>query len=112
MHDPASDFIPDLDGGETTPWFSLGHIQIITQQILKALAFIHSLDLIHCDLKPENILLKSYKNIEIKVIDFGSSCFRNGAVLTNYVQSRSYRAPEVILGMPYDHRIDIWYNLS
>ena len=30
-------------------------------------------------------------------------------MLTNYVQSRSYRAPEVILGMPYDHGIDIWY---
>ena len=72
LHDPASDVIPDLDGGETIPWFSLGRIQIITQQILKALAFIHSLDLVHCDLKPENILFKSYTDVEIKVIDFGT----------------------------------------
>ena len=40
-----------------------------------ALRYIHSLDLIHCDLKPENILIKSYSRCEVKVIDFGSSCF-------------------------------------
>lgn len=67
----------------------------------------HSLDLIHCDLKPENILIKSYSRCEIKVIDFGSSCFTRDH-LSSYVQSRSYRAPEVILGLPYDQKIDIW----
>ena len=60
----------------------------------------HGLDLIHCDLKPENILIKSYSRCEIKVIDFGSSCFTRDH-LSSYVQSRSYRAPEVILGLPY-----------
>jgi serine/threonine protein kinase len=63
--------------------------------------------LIHCDLKPENILIKSYSRCEIKVIDFGSSCFTHDH-LSSYVQSRSYRAPEVILGCKYDTRIDIW----
>ena len=67
----------------------------------------HGLDLIHCDLKPENILIKSYSRCEIKVIDFGSSCFTKDH-LSSYVQSRSYRAPEVILGLPYDQKIDIW----
>ena len=44
---------------------------------------------------------------EVKIIDFGSSCFITDH-LSSYVQSRSYRAPEVILGMPYDQKIDIW----
>jgi serine/threonine protein kinase len=44
---------------------------------------------------------------EIKVIDFGSSCFENQRLYT-YVQSRFYRAPEVILGLPYDMAIDMW----
>ena len=44
---------------------------------------------------------------EIKVIDFGSSCFIHDH-LSSYVQSRSYRAPEVILGCRYDYKIDIW----
>jgi dual specificity tyrosine-phosphorylation-regulated kinase 2/3/4 len=74
---------------------------------LTALSFIHDLKLIHCDLKPENILIKSYSRCEIKVIDFGSSCFIHDH-LSSYVQSRSYRAPEVILGCRYDYKIDIW----
>ena len=41
------------------------------------------------------------------MIDLGSSCFITDQ-LSSYVQSRSYRAPEVILGLPYDHKIDIW----
>jgi len=41
------------------------------------------------------------------VIDFGSSCFVDDH-LSSYVQSRSYRAPEVMLGLPYDQKVDIW----
>lgn len=82
-------------------------VQSITIQCLEALKFLHGLGLIHCDLKPENILIKSYSRCEIKVIDLGSSCFETDH-LCSYVQSRSYRAPEVILGLPYDKKIDIW----
>lgn len=81
--------------------------QSITIQCLEALQFLHSLGLIHCDLKPENILVKSYSRCEVKVIDLGSSCFETDH-LCSYVQSRSYRAPEVILGLPYDKKIDVW----
>lgn len=83
------------------------HFQSITIQCLEALQFLHSLGLIHCDLKPENILIKSYSRCEVKVIDLGSSCFETDN-LCSYVQSRSYRAPEVILGTPYNQKIDIW----
>lgn len=82
-------------------------MQSITIQCLEALKFLHSLGLIHCDLKPENILVKSYSRCEVKVIDLGSSCFETDH-LCSYVQSRSYRAPEVILGLSYDKKIDIW----
>jgi len=81
--------------------------QRIAKQVLGALRFMHSLGLIHCDLKPENILIKSYSRCEVKVIDLGSSCFETDHLCT-YVQSRSYRAPEVILGLPYGPKIDIW----
>lgn len=71
------------------------------------LDYIHSLRLIHCDLKPENILMKSYSKCQVKIIDFGSSCFIHDH-LSSYVQSRSYRAPEVIIGCKYDYKIDMW----
>ena len=89
------------------PFFTLPRVQRIAIQTLKALAFIHTRGLIHCDLKPENILIKSYSRCEVKVIDFGSSCYFTDR-LSVYIQSRSYRAPEVVLGLPYSPKIDIW----
>ncbi|KAH9303056.1 hypothetical protein KI387_014639, partial [Taxus chinensis] len=92
-------------GGEA--YFTMPRLQSIAIQCLEALQFLHNLGLIHCDLKPENILMKSYSRCEVKVIDLGSSCFDTDSLCSN-VQSRAYRAPEVILGLPYDKRIDIW----
>ncbi|PKA62777.1 Serine/threonine-protein kinase AFC2 [Apostasia shenzhenica] len=80
-------------GGEV--YFTMPRLQSITIQCLEALQFLHGLGLIHCDLKPENILVKSYSRCEVKVIDLGSSCFETDH-LCSYVQSRSYRAPEVL----------------
>jgi dual specificity tyrosine-phosphorylation-regulated kinase 2/3/4 len=58
-------------------------------------------------LKPENILLKRPDRSGIRVIDYGSSCYTNEKVFT-YIQSRFYRAPEVILGLDYGLPIDMW----
>jgi dual specificity tyrosine-phosphorylation-regulated kinase 2/3/4 len=63
--------------------------------------------LVHCDLKPENILLKQKNKSGIKIIDYGSSCFVGQRIYT-YIQSRFYRAPEIILGIPYTMAIDMW----
>ncbi|XP_023518885.1 serine/threonine-protein kinase ppk15-like isoform X3 [Cucurbita pepo subsp. pepo] len=92
-------------GGDA--YFTFRRLQFIARQCLEALEFLHHLGIIHCDLKPENILMKSYKRCEIKVIDLGSSCFQSDN-LCLYVQSRSYRAPEVMLGLSYDPKIDLW----
>ncbi|CAJ1953555.1 unnamed protein product [Cylindrotheca closterium] len=43
----------------------------------------------------------------IKLIDFGSACFK-GQTMQTYIQSRFYRSPEVLIGLPYDSAIDIW----
>ena len=76
-------------------------------QILTALDFSSQLGIIHCDLKPENILLMNLQKSGIKIIDFGSGCFENERIYT-YIQSRFYRAPEIMLGIPYTTKIDIW----
>ncbi|VEL37572.1 unnamed protein product [Protopolystoma xenopodis] len=64
-------------------------------------------NIIHCDLKPENVLLRRPGRSGIKVIDFGSSCYTDQRTYT-YIQSRFYRAPEVILGGRYCTAIDMW----
>ncbi|RMD41799.1 hypothetical protein DV735_g3330, partial [Chaetothyriales sp. CBS 134920] len=87
--------------------FSLKLIRRFTKQILNSLMLLQRHNVIHCDLKPENILLAHPVHSEIKVIDFGSSCFETEKVYT-YIQSRFYRSPEVILGMSYGMPIDMW----
>ncbi|TVY33180.1 Dual specificity protein kinase [Lachnellula subtilissima] len=87
--------------------FPLEVVRRFTKQMLNSLLLLKSKKVIHCDLKPENILLTHPMHSEIKVIDFGSSCFENERVYT-YIQSRFYRSPEVILGMTYGMPIDMW----
>uniref|UniRef100_A0A1I7Z502 Dual specificity tyrosine-phosphorylation-regulated kinase mbk-1 n=1 Tax=Steinernema glaseri TaxID=37863 RepID=A0A1I7Z502_9BILA len=79
------------------------------QQLTKTLLFLSSpqLNIIHCDLKPENVLLCNPKRSAIKVIDFGSSC-QVGNRIYQYIQSRFYRSPEILLGIAYDTQIDMW----
>ncbi|KAK9248811.1 kinase-like domain-containing protein [Lipomyces tetrasporus] len=86
---------------------SLPIIRRFAKQILSALCLLQRKSVIHCDLKPENILLLTPESAEIKVIDFGSSCFERERVFT-YIQSRFYRSPEVILGLQYGLPIDMW----
>ena len=85
---------------ETFTTIKKDFLKTITTQILVSLSFIKKVGVIHCDLKPENILFTDEKCTQVKVIDFGSSCFnyKNGFT---YVQSRYYRAPEIVLGLPY-----------
>ncbi|KUI74286.1 Dual specificity protein kinase pom1 [Cytospora mali] len=87
--------------------FSLKMIRRFTKQMLSSLNLLKQHKVIHCDLKPENILVRHPLHTEIKVIDFGSSCFENEKVYT-YIQSRFYRSPEVILGVSYGMPIDMW----
>ncbi|XP_073443361.1 dual specificity tyrosine-phosphorylation-regulated kinase 3 [Dendrobates tinctorius] len=87
--------------------FSLQLVRKFAHSILQCLEALHRNKIIHCDLKPENILLKQQGRSGIKVIDFGSSCFEHQRVYT-YIQSRFYRAPEVILGSRYGMPIDMW----
>lgn len=87
--------------------FSIQLIRRFTYAIVNCLFALSKLDIIHCDLKPENILLKQHNRSGIKVIDFGSSCFKDRRIHT-YIQSRYYRSPEVILNAKYGPPIDMW----
>lgn len=92
------------------------HIQYFTYQILRALKSIHSAQVIHRDLKPSNLLLNS--NCDLKVCDFGlSRCLASSSdsretlvgFMTEYVATRWYRAPEIMLTFQeYTTAMDIW----
>ena len=87
--------------------FSLNLIKRFAIQILIALFYMREHNICHCDMKPENILLRKINKSGIKIIDFGSGCFENEKIYT-YIQSRFYRAPEIVLGIAYTPSIDMW----
>lgn len=86
---------------------SIALVRRFAVQILQCLRFLRRHGIVHCDIKPENILLVNSAKSNIVVADFGSSCHEGQSAYT-YIQSRFYRAPEVILGLPYGCAIDMW----
>jgi len=95
---------------------SIDHAQYFVYQLLRGLKYIHSADVIHRDLKPSNLLVNS--NCDLKICDFGlargieqqQSEEQGGTMLlTEYVVTRWYRAPEIMLAChEYSKPIDMW----
>lgn len=78
-------------------------------QLLRSLDFIHSNSIVHRDIKPENLLIS--KNGVLKLCDFGfaRALGRPGAKYTDYVATRWYRAPELLVGdEEYSTPVDVW----
>ncbi len=88
------------------------HKQYIIYQLLKGLKFIQSGDIIHRDLKPSNLLINS--ECLVKIADFGLARSVNqkeekDTIMTEYVATRWYRAPEIVLGSNrYSKAVDMW----
>ncbi|KAF7458673.1 putative mitogen-activated protein kinase 2 [Cryptosporidium felis] len=89
------------------------HIQYFMYQIIKGLSYLHKVNIIHRDLKPSNILVNL--SCDLKICDFGLARGNVGDIddikddLTDYVVTRWYRAPEIILCVNrYDKAVDIW----
>ena len=86
------------------------HYQFILYQILRALYFLHSANIIHRDFKPSNVLIN--EDCTVKLCDFGMSRAiqeEENISLTEYVVTRYYRAPEVMLSSHhYSKKIDVW----
>jgi serine/threonine protein kinase len=84
----------------------------IFKDIMTGLKYLHDCNILHRDIKPENILIA--RNIDgkiyTKICDFGLafSIEEEGTDLQQHVVSRFYRAPEVILGIPYSKGVDIF----
>lgn len=84
-------------------------VQKITWQVLSAIEFCHQNDVVHRDVKPENVLVSD--KLLVKLCDFGFARQLDGppALYTDYVATRWYRAPELLVGdVRYDSKVDVW----
>eukprot|EP00906_Rhabdomonas_costata_P027366 RCo038875 len=83
------------------------HHQYFIYQVLRALLFIHSARILHRDLKPGNLLVNG--NCDLRICDFGLARGFDPNELTDYVVTRWYRPPELLLmAVDYGPAIDIW----
>ncbi|XP_041252779.1 cyclin-dependent kinase-like 2 [Onychostruthus taczanowskii] len=78
-------------------------------QILRAIAFCHSHNIIHRDIKPENILVSQSGVVKLCDFGFARPLATSGEVYTDYVATRWYRAPELLVGdSKYGRPVDVW----
>ncbi|KAF9288473.1 MAP kinase [Linnemannia elongata] len=89
------------------------HFQYFIYQICRGLKYIHSANVLHRDLKPGNLLVNA--DCELKICDFGlargfsDDAESNVGFMTEYVATRWYRAPEIMLSFQsYTKAIDMW----
>ncbi|KAK4793393.1 hypothetical protein SAY86_023828, partial [Trapa natans] len=82
-------------------------VRAYAKQLFIALKHLRNCGVLHSDIKPDNMLVNEAKNI-LKLCDFGNAMYSGKNDITPYLVSRFYRAPEIILGLPYDHPIDMW----
>ncbi|KAI4368995.1 hypothetical protein MLD38_017490 [Melastoma candidum] len=87
--------------------FKLTAVRAYAKQLFIALKHLRNCGVLHCDIKPDNMLVNEAKNV-LKLCDFGNAMYAGKNEITPYLVSRFYRAPEIILGLPYDHPVDIW----
>ncbi|XP_072887349.1 serine/threonine-protein kinase D3-like [Hemitrygon akajei] len=84
--------------------------RFLTIQILEALRYLHSKNIVHCDLKPENVLLASDDPYpQVKLCDFGfARIIGERSFRRSVVGTAAYLAPEVLRSQAYNRTLDMW----
>ncbi|KAI0738089.1 kinase-like protein [Daedaleopsis nitida] len=82
-------------------------VRAYAHQLFHAMSVLRKCNIMHADIKPDNILVNEQKTL-LKLCDLGSASDVSENDITPYLVSRFYRAPEIIMGHPYDPAIDIW----
>lgn len=76
--------------------------------MLKAIGYLHEMEILHRDIKPENLLINDAKVLKVCDFGFARALNPNGGDLTSYVATRWYRSPELLITANYGREVDIW----
>eukprot|EP01135_Chromosphaera_perkinsii_P001593 Nk52_evm63s207 gene=Nk52_evmTU63s207 len=104
-HGPCVDLFDYIEGIESVPEHVCIHI---FRQVLYAIQYLHSKNIVHRDMKDENIILDD--NLNIQLIDFGSAAyFVKGELFTTFCGTLEYCSPEVLRGNAYQGpELEVW----
>ncbi|KAM9381617.1 cyclin-dependent kinase-like 2 [Phaethornis superciliosus] len=99
-----------LDDLEAFPnGLDYGRVRKYLFQIIRGTAFCHSHNIIHRDIKPENILVSQSGVVKLCDFGFARTLAASGEAYTDYVATRWYRAPELLVGdIKYGKAVDVW----
>ncbi|KAM9842559.1 homeodomain-interacting protein kinase 2-like [Aulostomus maculatus] len=80
------------------------------EELATALLFLRSQRIVHADMKPENIMMVDHvrQPLKVKLIDFGLAFQVSASHIGAELQTLWYRAPEILLGAPFNEAIDVW----
>ena len=98
---------PCSGGHERLSFYNAATVGKMAWQVLDALQLLHELGVTHCDIKTDNICVADRGGTSFKLIDFGSATFAHDTH-PSYLQTRWYRAPEVMVGDKWNSKIDVW----
>ena len=94
-------------GHKRLSFYNAATVGKMAWQVIDALQFLHELGVTHCDIKTDNICVTDRGGTSFKLIDFGSATLAHDTH-PSYLQTRWYRAPEVMLGDDWNGKIDLW----
>lgn len=84
-------------------------VKLLFKDILRAVHFMHSKNIVHRDIKPENIMFTDGPTSDLKLIDFGYSCINNSKkLMDDRYYTLEYAAPEILEGEKYSEACDVW----
>jgi len=99
--------LESLGGHARAEYYAANTLGALSTQMLDALDFLQGIGIAHCDVKPANICIADSQARHFKLVDLGAAVLAHDTH-NSYVQSRWYRAPEVILGCEWGPKVDVW----
>jgi serine/threonine-protein kinase PRP4 len=86
---------------------SIEAVRAYAAQLFSALSLLEMCGICHCDIKPDNMMVTK-ELTKMKLADFGAAFYQSELQITEYLVARFYRAPEIMLGLSMDNKVDVW----